>query len=153
MKQALRRLAPFAVLAMLAVQSPLVAVHAAEALVGTWRTIDDQTNRPSSLVAISRQANVYSAKIVKTLEPGAGMKCIACPGDLKDTPVVGLVIFSNVKAAGDNRFAGGKILDPKTGKTYDVQMTLADDGQKLSVLGYVGLPTFGRTVVWERVGP
>lgn len=150
MNRLVRRIAPFAMSLVLA---PLAAAHAAEPLVGTWRTIDGQTNQPSSLVAISKQADVYGGKIVQILEPGAQTKCVACPGNLEDAPVVGLIIVSNVKAAGDGKFDGGRILDPRTGKSYDVQITVTDGGQKLKVLGYVGVPALGRSVTWERVAP
>ena len=45
---------------------------------------------------------------------------------------------------------GGRILDPESGRIYDCEMRLADDGTTLVVRGYVGLPAFGRTLRWVR---
>ena len=43
------------------------------------------------------------------------------------------------------------ILDPDDGDLYRCAAVLRNDGRKLEVRGYVGLPLFGRTQVWERV--
>lgn len=45
---------------------------------------------------------------------------------------------------------GGSILDPQNGKTYNVKLTLADDGKKLEVRGYMGVSLLGRTQTWQR---
>jgi uncharacterized protein (DUF2147 family) len=55
-----------------------------------------------------------------------------------------------VKAKGDV-FEGTEILDPFSGNTYRVKLTLKEQGQKMDVRGFVGLSLFGRTQVWERV--
>lgn len=44
---------------------------------------------------------------------------------------------------------GGTIYDPRNGKTYECEVTLEYDGT-LEVRGYVGLPLYGKTVVWTR---
>ena len=36
------------------------------------------------------------------------------------------------------------------GKTYKVRLSLEDNGQKLDVRGYVGMPMLGRTQTWIR---
>ena len=45
---------------------------------------------------------------------------------------------------------GGKIYDPKSGKTYSG--TMATEGGKLRLHGYIGIKMFGRTEVWPRAG-
>jgi uncharacterized protein (DUF2147 family) len=60
-----------------------------------------------------------------------------------------MVIMWDVKQDGD-QWDGGQILDPAKGKTYKVKLTLADDGQKLNVRGYIGMPMLGRTQTWVR---
>ena len=49
-----------------------------------------------------------------------------------------------------SRWSGGQILDPHNGKTYKVRLSLEDNGQKLDVRGYVGMPMLGRTQTWIR---
>jgi uncharacterized protein (DUF2147 family) len=49
-----------------------------------------------------------------------------------------------------DEWTGGEILDPENGKTYKATLKLADNGQKLLVRGYIGLPIFGRSQTWVR---
>ena len=41
-------------------------------------------------------------------------------------------------------------LDPEKGKVYGVKLTLADDGRKLNVRGFLGVSLLGRTQTWLR---
>jgi len=50
-----------------------------------------------------------------------------------------------------NRWKGGKVYDPNTGKTYDAKMSLENSGQTLKMRGYIGMAMFGRTAKFERV--
>ena len=47
------------------------------------------------------------------------------------------------------RLDGGKIYDPKTGKTYDVALRLAQT-DKLTVTGYLGMKMLGKSFTWTR---
>ena len=49
----------------------------------------------------------------------------------------------------DGSWEGGKIYDPKSGKTYSAKMKL-DGNDTLNLRGYVGISLFGRTSVWKR---
>jgi len=60
-----------------------------------------------------------------------------------------MTIMWGVKKDGDH-WDGGKILDPNNGKTYKVKLTPKDNGQKLDVRGYIGMPLLGRTQTWIR---
>lgn len=62
----------------------------------------------------------------------------------------GMAVLKGVKAKGEV-FEGTEILDPFSGNTYRVKLTLKEHGQKMDVRGFVGLSLFGRTQVWERV--
>jgi uncharacterized protein (DUF2147 family) len=46
---------------------------------------------------------------------------------------------------------GGKLYDPKSGKTYRGSMTA--DGNHLNLRGYIGFKAFGRSETWTRTGP
>ncbi|MFT3827845.1 MAG: DUF2147 domain-containing protein [Chitinophagaceae bacterium] len=67
---------------------------------------------------------------------------------LKNRPLKDLVILTDMKYNGDNEYSGGKIYDPKSGKTYSCNMKLKDS--KLDLRGYVGVSLFGRTSSWTR---
>ncbi len=49
----------------------------------------------------------------------------------------------------DQEWKGGKIYDPKSGKTYSAYMKLKSKNE-LKLRGYVGFSLFGRTSMWTR---
>jgi uncharacterized protein (DUF2147 family) len=52
----------------------------------------------------------------------------------------------------NNRWTGGTIYDPNSGKTYKGTLTLVDHNS-LKLRGYIGVSLFGRNEVWSRVNP
>jgi uncharacterized protein (DUF2147 family) len=64
---------------------------------------------------------------------------------LKSRPVLGMQFLKGFKPAGDNRWTGGRIYDPQSGKTYDSKMSLTADGS-LKVEGCVAV--FCQAQVW-----
>lgn len=128
------------------------AVYAAsDTPVGTWKTIDDATGKPKSIVQITEQNGELQAKVLQVLqsEEGPHPLCVKCEGERKNKPVEGMTIMWGV-TRDDDVWDGGKILDPHNGKTYKVKLTLTDGGQKLDVHGYIGFAMLGRSQVWER---
>lgn len=122
--------------------------------VGFWRTKDDVSGKPKSIIEIWKTSDQeLMGKVVKIF-PKQGMAqaklCTACQGDKHNQPMVGLVIISGVKAK-KNQWDNGEIIDPENGKKYSVSMHLADNGKKLNVHGYIGLPLLGRSQTWERI--
>ncbi len=69
--------------------------------------------------------------------------------ELKKAPVIGLQIVHDFAFAGDNRWKGGKVYDPKNGKTYSGKMTLVSPNE-LHLRGFIGISLIGRTAVWTR---
>ena len=63
-----------------------------------------------------------------------------------------MTIIRNMKQSyGDKAvFEGGDVLDPNNGKVYKAKLKLIDNGSKLEVRGYIGLPMLGRTQTWQR---
>lgn len=70
--------------------------------------------------------------------------------ELRDRPIVGLLIFKHFTYEGDNKWVDGEVYDAKSGKTYSCQMTLISKNE-LEVRGYIGLPMLGRTETFTRV--
>ena len=122
--------------------------------VGTWTTIDDATGKPKSIVQITESNGTLEGKVLEVLqsEQVAHPVCKECDGERKDKPVEGMVIIWGVSKDGDV-WDGGKILDPKNGKTYKVKLTPMEGGNKLDVHGYIGFALLGRSQVWERKSP
>ena len=129
------------------------AAHAQQSSpVGLWKNIDDETGKPKALIRITESNGVLSGKIEKLFkQPGEDQnpKCDKCEGALKDQPVLGMTILTNMKRDGDE-YDGGNILDPNNGKVYKSTLELKDSGKKLSVRGYIGIPLLGRSQVWLR---
>jgi uncharacterized protein (DUF2147 family) len=116
-----------------------------ESPVGVWKTIDDESGEAKSLVKIYERDGKLYGKVQKLFKnPDA--TCDACEGDDYGKPIVGMTILWGLEQD-DDEWSGGKIFDPKKGKTYKCTLWL-DDGD-LKVRGYVG--PFHRTQTWHRV--
>lgn len=122
--------------------------------VGTWRTIDDETKKPKSIVEITEVDGEVVGKVKEILQSDKGPNpiCEDCTGERKDKPVLGMTILWGMKQDGDV-WDGGTILDPKNGKTYGCKLTPSADGKTLKVRGFIGFSLLGRTQMWERVSP
>lgn len=120
--------------------------------VGTWTQVDDATGKPKSIIEISEQPDGTLQGVVKQVlfsDHGTHPICEQCEGERHNQPVVGMTIMWGVKKNGDV-WDDGKILDPNNGKTYKVKLTPKDNGRKLDVRGYIGMPLLGRTQTWLR---
>lgn len=138
---------------LLAITFVASIVQAQESIVGRWKTIDDETGKPKSIVEITEKDGAIVGKIEKLFrEPTEDQnpKCDKCSGDKKDQLIIGMQILSGLKKDGDNKWSGGDILDPKNGKTYSCKVEIIENGQKLKLRGFIGLSLLGRTQVWQR---
>lgn len=139
-------------LLLLALFFPCIAFAQQASPVGQWRSIDDHSGKPRSIVEVYANADgTLSARIVRLLDlsKGANPACDACRGALHGKPVVGMVIAWGLRRDGDS-WSGGRILDPDNGKEYSVKFTPGTDGRTLEVRGYIAMPMLGRTQVWQR---
>ncbi|WP_049764183.1 DUF2147 domain-containing protein [Polaromonas sp. JS666] len=119
---------------------------------GLWRNVDDVSGKPRALIRITESNETLQGRIEKVF-PGPtedpNPKCDKCQGANKDAPVIGLVILNGLTKDGDE-YGGGQILDPDNGKVYRSKVRLTDNGKKLSVRGYIGVPMLGRSQTWVR---
>lgn len=67
---------------------------------------------------------------------------------LRRRSLCGLKVGTGFHPAGPDHAKGGRLYDPKSGKTYTGTMTR--EGNQLKLRGYVGIPLFGRTETWTR---
>ncbi|MCE3272288.1 MAG: hypothetical protein K0S57_2685 [Ramlibacter sp.] len=128
------------------------AVFAQQSPVGLWRSIDDKTGEAKAEIRIVDNGGALSGRIEKRLLKDAKPDdvCKECKDERKGKPIIGLEIIRGAKkAASEDVWTGGKILDPENGKEYTAKLTPVDGGQKLQVRGYIG--PFYRTQVWVRV--
>ena len=119
---------------------------------GLWKNVDDVSGKPRALIRITESNGTLQGKIERvfsgpTEDPNP--KCDKREGANRNAPVIGLAILSGLTKDGDE-YAGGQILDPDNGKVYRSEVRLIDDGKKLSVRGYIGVPMLGRSQTWLR---
>lgn len=131
-----------------------VAFAQAASPVGLWKTIDDKTQKDKSLVRIVEANGVIMGRVEKIIDPDAPKDavCKDCSDDRKDKPVLGMTIIRDMKPSADDKavWEGGDILDPNNGKVYKAKLKLVENGAKLDVRGYIGVPMLGRTQTWIR---
>jgi uncharacterized protein (DUF2147 family) len=119
-----------------------------ETILGNWKTIDDETGKPKSIVNLYLENGKLYGKIVKLFrEKGEDPDpvCKKCKGDYKDKKIIGMVIIDGLTKV-DNAWTNGRILDPKKGKWYKAKIW-EEDG-KLKVRGYLAF--LFRTQEWVR---
>lgn len=121
-----------------------------QSVIGRWKTIDDETKKPKSIVEIYEKSGKIYGKVVEILEVEKKNKlCQGCTGEDKDKPILGIVVIKGLEKDGDE-YGGGPILDPKNGKLYKCFISLQGK-DTLKVRGYVGISLLGRTQYWYRV--
>ena len=125
-------------------------VSFSQTIFGKWKTVDDETGMENGIVEIYEKAGKVYGRIFEILEKEKKhFKCEMCEGEDKNKPVLGLVIIKGLKKKGDF-YEGGKVTDPKNGKSYHCKMNL-EGKDKLIVRGYIGISLFGRSQTWFRI--
>ncbi len=142
-------LVPFAVLVVLSLSRFAFAQQ--DPIIGKWKTIDDETHEPKSIVEIYMKDGKFYGRIDSLFrKPGEDPNpiCDKCPDDdpRKNQPIKGMVIIKDMVKDGDE-YVGGTILDPKKGKIYRCKLWIEDGN--LKVRGYIAF--LYRTQTWYRV--
>ena len=129
---------------------PFLAFSQVSSIVGSWKTIDDETGEAKSIVRIYKETNGKYYGKIEQLFKNPDNKCVNCKGEDKDKPILGLIILTDMKENGD-KLDGGSILDPANGKKYSATISLEKDGRlkMRGSLGKAGL--IGRNQYWEKV--
>lgn len=120
---------------------------------GYWKTIDDETGNPASIVHIAVEDGEARGRIVQLFrQPGEDPDpvCDECEGEKHDQRIVDMTILQGLEGSG-SEWSGGEILDPGNGKTYSAYIEELKGGERLKVRGYLGVALLGRTQHWHRV--
>lgn len=121
----------------------------AQSIFGKWKTINEDTGKPNSIIEIYEDEGAIQGKVVRILkESDRDRRCTNCSGDLKDKPIEGLQLMKGLEKDGDE-YSGGVITDPKSGKEYKVKIWVdKENPDRLNVRGYIAF--FYKTETWHR---
>lgn len=122
----------------------------AQTVLGKWKSIDENSGQPRSVVEITESGGKIYGKIVRLFpQPNEDPDpvCDKCaPSDPRfKKKVIGMEIITGLLKNGQE-YSGGEILDPENGKIYRSKIWL--EGKDLKVRGYWG--PFYRTQTWLR---
>jgi len=121
-------------------------------VLGVWKTIDEKTNQPSSLIRLEEKNGELIGVVTELIPtPGEALitHCNLCKDERKGKPIVGMIIMKGLKRGAPGNWSGGEILDPEEGEIYKVKIAMVND-KTLEVRGYIGIPLLGRTQIWVR---
>ena len=131
-----------------------------DAILGLWAT--EKGENGQAHVEITEEGGKYHGKIVWLEIPnyppddpkgmGGQLKVdrMNPEEDLRQRPILGLVIVEGFEYFGGREWKNGQIYDPESGKTYKCKMRLTDESV-LKVRGYIGFSLLGRTTEWTRL--
>lgn len=143
MRTAISGAAAFTLVSLLWVAASLGAAPAA-APMGHWLT-----QPKDGIIEITQTGDgTLQGQIVGGAYPGK--KDVNNPDPaLRDRPLRGQIILQGLKADGPDRWSGGTIYDPDSGRTYKCHIGLQADGS-LKVRGYIGFSLLGKSQTWTR---
>ena len=121
-----------------------------QSILGKWASVYENTKNIESVIEIYEEGDKIFGKIIAISDPSRkNALCNLCEGNLKDKPILGMVIVRDLKQDEDE-WSGGRVLDPKNGKEYKCTISLKDENT-MKLRGYIGFSVFGRTAYWYRV--
>jgi uncharacterized protein (DUF2147 family) len=132
---------------LLVATGSIFAQNAGDKILGTWLN-----EEKDGKIEIYKSGNKYFGKLIwgkNMYEPdGSSRTDIKNPDPkLKQRKLQDLVLLTNF-TYDDGEWEGGKIYDPKSGKTYSCVMKFK--GSILQIKGYIGITLLGRTTVWTK---
>jgi uncharacterized protein (DUF2147 family) len=132
------------------------AVNGVASAVGYWKTIDDKTGKPRSIVKIWEQDGELRGRVERLIrEPNEEQDpvCDKCKDERHNKKIIGMEFLWGFKREGAG-WSDGWVLDPKNGSVYHATLELVEAGAKLRLFGYIRVVfKIGRSQTWERVKP
>jgi uncharacterized protein (DUF2147 family) len=123
---------------------------AAGNIVGFWKTIDEDSGKPQSLIGVYEHQGRYFGRIILTYDDNGNVADTIyapkerAPGLVGKPYYAGLDLIWDLKQNG-NKFTDGHIVDPEKGKIYGAELWVNSQGE-LIVRGK--LLFFGRNQTW-----
>jgi uncharacterized protein (DUF2147 family) len=123
---------------------------------GLWKAINDQDNKPSAMIRLrSGPGGVLQGWLTASLRgDDPNRVCDKCQPPRQGQRIIGMQVVWGVTPDPANplHWQNGQILDPDSGGIYSCDIVESADGKSLTVRGYFGVITLGRTQMWYRAG-
>ncbi len=121
-----------------------------QSVIGKWKTIDDNTGEPRSMVEVFERGGKVYGKITKLFRKSGEDPDPLCDDCETEDPrylkkIIGMEIIEGL-IKDDQEYGDGSILDPENGKVYRCKIWVED--KQLKVRGYLG--PFYRTQTWQK---
>lgn len=133
-------------LALLLALLPAAAV-AQDSPLGRWKTLDDESGRPMTIVEVyEAKGGTLAAKIVGNI--AAPPTCARCSGADRNKSIIGMHVLWDLRNK-DGVWGQGKGFKPSSGDRFTVKsIRLVDGGNKLQITGCKAI--FCREARWVR---
>ena len=126
---------------------------APQGIEGLWKSRDQHTDKPRSLVAIYKYKDMYYGRMIATYDENGQIKDTILEKKEKSTGVVGNppycgmdFVYDVAQEENNPSKYKGKIIDPEKGKVYNAEFWLS--GNDLIVRGEVWI--FGENIPWHK---
>ena len=124
-----------------------------QGIAGLWKSRDQKSDKPRSLVAVYKYKDMYYGRMIATYDENGNIKDTIlekkdkATGVVGNPPYCGMDFVYNVKQEEHDPLKyKGKIIDPEKGKVYNAEFWL--DGENLIVRGEVWI--FGENIPWHK---
>lgn len=141
--------ARWSLLALTLFSWPACALAAPDDITGVWLTDDGAGAVEITPCGVDRCGRIVWLKQTQTPQGEPVADANNPNASLRARPVCGLRVLSGLKLQSDGGWDGGRVYDPEEGKTYDAAVR-REGADRLKVTGYIGVKTFGETVIWTR---
>ncbi len=122
-----------------------------ESITGLWKSRDQKSDKPRSLVAVYEYQGTYYGRMLATYDDNGKIQDTIleqkdrAKGIVGHPPYCGMDFVYNVKKEKDSDRYAGKIVDPQEGEVYKVK--LWRKGEDLIVRGELWI--FGKNMPWH----
>ena len=138
-----------AVAVVVAILSAMLAASAfaQNSAIGLWENVESDK---VTLIRTYEEGGKLLGKIEKVLKNNVedtAATCTKCKDGNKDKPMAGLQLIWDMQKDGD-RWSGGKLLDPETGRVVNCRLETEEGGKVLKVRGSIAF--LSKTQTWTR---
>lgn len=121
---------------------------AEQAVEGYWKSIDNETNKPTAYWKLEVRDNTLEGFLVTYPDQKADDVCDVCSGETKEfknKPIMGTA-WLHLEEVDDGTWEDGYIIDSGKGKKYKAKVW--EENGELMVRGYIGFVY--KTQVWQK---